>query len=94
MSAPIRNGRAKEFSEGTLFETTRPETKTKLGISSGLRRKNMAKWYKGLSVSSSVGSPLCPYGIAYCRVCELSVYFLSKKLPNISDYDRIVQETQ
>jgi len=34
---------------------------------------------QGLSVTSSVGHPLCPYGIAQCRVSVMSTCGLFKK---------------
>ena len=43
-----------------------------LGPHSGLQRGNIAK-SKWLSVTLSVGTPLCPYGIAYCSVSSSSL---------------------
>ena len=45
---------------------------------SGLRRKSTAKPNR-LSVTSSGGTPLCPYGIAYRRFNRLSTFGLFQK---------------
>ena len=56
-------------SRGTLPEPTNPES---------ISRENVAK-FKGLSVTLSVGTLICPYGIAYRRAYGLSTSRMFKK---------------
>ena len=66
------------------LESNKEEEETPPTPQSGLQGENMAT-YTRLSVTLSVGSPLCPYGISYRRVYAPTV-FLTVGWPHTSGF--------